>query len=62
MTTPWVLRSYWRLREDYIERAADSGRHMQKVCDLMNVKLHTLSGAGGYEVGAPGSGPLASAG
>ena len=37
-----VLRSYRRLREDYIEQAADSGRHMQKACDLMNVKLHTV--------------------
>ena len=49
-----VLRSYRRLREDYIERAADSVRHMQKACDLMNVKLHTvvsqLHGASGLRI------------
>jgi len=37
-----VLRSYRRLREDHIERAADSVRHMQKALDLMNIKLHTV--------------------
>ncbi len=37
-----VLRSYRRLREDHIERAADAVRLMQKACDLMNVKLHTV--------------------
>jgi transposase len=49
-----VLRSYRRLREDHIERAADSVRHMQKALDLMNIKLHTvvsqLSGASGMRI------------
>jgi transposase len=49
-----VLRSYRRLREDHIERAADAVRLMQKACDLMNVKLHTvvsqLHGASGLRI------------
>jgi transposase len=49
-----VLRSYRRLREDHIERAADSVRLMQKACDLMNIKLHTvvsqLHGASGMRI------------
>jgi len=37
-----ALRSYQRLREDHVERAADAVRHMQKALDLMNIKLHTV--------------------
>ncbi len=49
-----VLRSYRRLREDHVERAADCVRHMQKALDLMNIKLHTvvsqLQGASGMRI------------
>ncbi len=49
-----VLRSYRRLREDHVARAADCVRHMQKALDLMNIKLHTvisqLHGASGLAI------------
>jgi transposase len=48
------LRSYQRLRDDHIEMASAHVLHMQKACELLNIKLHhvisSLTGASGLRI------------
>ena len=48
------LRTYTRLRDEYIGHAATHVQHMQKALDLMNIKLHhvisQLAGVSGLKV------------